>query len=127
MAYIINASFNYADEFDYPVVSIMSNTTQFICANYPKFYKDADFEECYFGTNEFLSFDVSDIQDLFQDATYIQDEQLPDVKRFLTSASYDIAGRVLNYIFETQSQQFVDDLDLLSVEEFTSKYAELLI
>lgn len=126
MPYIINTSADYADEFDYPIVSVMSDNLHSILTNLPFLYKDCDFEECYFGTNEYLSFHSKDIHTLIAKATYVDEPTFKLVTPFLTHASWDPLDRILDHICDHYDFDY-KDLDNLSLEDFQTKYAQLFI
>lgn len=126
MPYIINTSADYADEFDYPVVSAMSDNLHSILTNLPFLYKDCDFEECYFGTNEYLSFHSKDIHTLITKATYVDKSTLRLVQPFLAHASWDPLDRILDHIGDNYDLDY-RDLDNLSLEDFKTKYSHLFI
>lgn len=126
MPYIINTSADYADEFDYPITSVMSDNLHSILTNLPFLYKDCDFEECYFGTNEYLSFFTSDIHALISKATYVDKPTLKLVQPFLAEASWDPLDRILDHIGDNYDLDY-RDLDNLSLEDFKTKYSHLFI
>lgn len=127
MPYIINTSEDYADEFNYPVTSTMSDNFQHFCANYPSFYRDVDFDECYFGTNEYLSFRPKRIQDLFKHATYVDDTTLALVIPFMSKASFDPCDRISDHLSDNYPEDFVDDIDNLSIDQLKSKHPQYFI
>lgn len=124
MPYIINASQDYADEFDYPITATMSDNFQHFCANYPSFYHNLDFDDCYFGTNEYLSFRPEDIQYLFKHATYVDDATLNLVTPFMAHASWDPCDRISEHLFDNYPEDFVEDIDNLSIDQLKAKYPQ---
>ena len=126
MPYIINTSANYADEFSYPVVSVMSDNLHSILTDLPFLYKDCDFEERYFGSNEYLSFRHRDIFSMISQATYVDEPTLKLVEPFLAQASWDPLDRIIDHICDNYDLDY-KDLDNLSLENFQTKYAQLFI
>ena len=126
MPYIINTSADYADEFSYPITSVMSDNLHSILTNLPFLYKDCNFEECYFGTNEFLSFRTSDIRAMIANATYVDEPTLKLVQPFLAEVSWDPVDYIFDHIGDNYELDY-RDLDNLSLEAFKTKYSHLFI
>lgn len=79
MLYVINTAYDYADEFDYPVFSIMTEKERAdLIASYET-WKDFDFTCMYFGSNEYIDFEAEDILDLIINAKAISKK---DYKKF---------------------------------------------
>ena len=83
MKYIISTTLDYADEFDYPIVSVFTQELKDFLTNTTilnTLYKDK--EEFYFGTNEYLELDSEDILELVNGALPITDEELATLEKF---------------------------------------------
>jgi hypothetical protein len=93
--YIIITSKDYADEFDYPVISIFSGKLRMLLLLHNEFFESIDVDEIYFGTNEFLSFNKKMIIDMINNAKEITTEELETLQKFkATSCGLDIIEHV---------------------------------
>lgn len=94
MKYIISTGFDYADEFDYPVCSIFTEDEKKEAltelATNPFTYK-----EFYFGTNEALSFDSSEIKKMITQAATISADEEKTFLKFYHGVDVDIIGWIL--------------------------------
>ncbi len=92
--YLINTAQDYADEFDYPVTSIMSEEVRdFILEN----EDNIDDMEEYFGTNEFLDFSTEDIISLVTNAKDITTGERATLVKFgALTCGLDIVERVID-------------------------------
>ena len=78
--YAIIDQFDYADEFDYPVISLFTaKQRKFILKNKKKIPQN--YEAC-FGTNESLEFTREEIIEIFENAEEISKKEIKVLKRF---------------------------------------------
>lgn len=103
MKYIINTSYNYADEFDYPVFSIMSEFERDNLISTYYIWKFEGEKAYYFGTNEELGFYSDDILDLIKTATPIDDTTFKTTEPFFPKAYLNIADRILDRLYDLQN------------------------
>lgn len=97
---IILEEFDYADEFDYPVCSVLTvdqRDTLLDCIKNVPFGSD----EYGFGTNEALDFDESDIVDMLSDMQPISEDRLQILKDYgVTGIGLDIMDSVLDRLID---------------------------
>lgn len=103
MKYIINTSYNYADEFDYPVFSIMSEIERDKLISTYDIWKFEGEKDYYFGTNEKLRFYSDDILDLIKTATPIDDTTFKTTEPFFPKAYLNIADHILDRLYDLQN------------------------
>ena len=102
MKYIINTSYNYADEFDYPVFSVIPESDRDKLISTYDIWKFEGKKAYYFGTNEKLMFYSDDILDLIKTAIPVDDATFKIVKPFFPQGYLDIADRVLGRLYDLQ-------------------------
>lgn len=105
---IIAEEFDYADEFDYPVCSVITAHFRDLMLDAMKYFPNGS-EEYYFGTNEALDFERSDIEDMLGDAQIITQDELNVLKKFDVMSGMD----VIEYAFDTliEAMEEIGDLD----------------
>lgn len=98
--YIINTGIDYADEFDYPVISLMTaEERQKYIDTYNIWSQDWN-PEIYFGTNEALEITHSDVLDLITHATPVSSTEYDIIAPYLSSIpAVDITDDIF-YILE---------------------------
>lgn len=83
MKLIIYDIFDYADEFDYPVFSILTLEQQEALIEAYSDHVPSDFDnEFYFGANEFLTFTKEELIKLFRSAKPISSEELAVLQKY---------------------------------------------
>lgn len=102
MKYIINTAYNYADEFDYPVFSVIPESDRDKLISTYDIWKFKGEEAYYFGTNEELMFYSDDILDLIKTAIPVDDATFKIVKPFFPQDYLDIADRILDRLYDLQ-------------------------
>jgi len=105
--FVINTSQDYADEFDYPVISIFSARVRKLLALMVASYETGLFEsssrqmdsmDIYFGTNEKLTFTRNEIMALLEGAQELPQDELPRYKRILGKVpAVDIVDYMLDH------------------------------
>jgi len=80
--YIIMTSEDYADEFNYPIISVFTAKERNIILLHNNLLSNDDFDEIYFGTNEFFSFLKNEIIRYVREAKQITDEELEVLEKF---------------------------------------------
>ena len=101
MTLLINISEDYADEFDYPVISFFSSALKNYLLLKGLHYLTEDDLEFYFGTNEALRFDLDQIKSLISGATELDAEEIHYAKRYLTPVpGLDIIERIIDIIYD---------------------------
>lgn len=100
--YIINDSQDYADEFSYPVVSTMTEHTRDFLLNTYEHWKGFNYDELYFGTNEYLSFDAQEIRDYIKKASKVDGELFKKIQLLLADVSCDVVEVVLEQLVDRE-------------------------
>jgi len=78
--YAIIDQFDYADEFDYPVISLFTEKQRkFVLKNKKKIPET--YEAC-FGTNEYLEFSREEIIEMFENSEEISKKEIKVLERF---------------------------------------------
>ena len=102
MKRVIISSQNWADEFDYLILSVMSEELwRTLLLNIDVFDLVEDsLEEVYFGTNEALYFKKHDIKNMVQSAKTLtpEQEEFLDQNQGFYYASLDIIDRILDFL-----------------------------
>lgn len=98
MKYIINTSYNYGDEFDYPVFSVISESDRDKLISTYDIWKFEGKKAYSFGTNEELMFYSDKILNLINSAKPIDDSTFELVKPFFPKAYLDIAYYILDIL-----------------------------
>lgn len=119
--YMIAKSKNWADEFDYPILSIFNEKTRNVILLHNNFLGDDDLEECYFGTNEYFSFEKDEVLDMIRNAEEVEGEDLKVAHRISSVfkwCSFDIADVVLDRMYNNacdeeneEMKKILEDLD----------------
>lgn len=125
--FIINTDADYADEFDYPIVSVMTKNERDLILNTFNIWKDGNYDDIYFGTNEFLSFDAQEIYRMIEKAVEITDEEYKYFKRFSTSACVDIISEVEEELMERFGYNSYSEISRLPYSEALEKYPEYFV
>lgn len=81
--YIIFETVDCDDEFDYPVVSVFDEEIKELVLNKLEELGTLWFDEFYFGTNEFLTFEYDSLKEMIERAKPISDEDLFVLHKFL--------------------------------------------
>jgi len=100
--YIINTNVDYADEFYYPIRSVFTQEAKNIILLHNNFLDDGDFSELYFGTNEFVSLEVSEVLEMITSAVEVTDDELQVLNKFgclSETASIDIVDIALECLY----------------------------
>ena len=100
--YMIAKSKNWADEFDYPILSIFTEKTKNVILLHNNFFDDTDLEECYFGTNEYFSFKKEKVLAMIRGAEEVNGEDLKvayKIRSKFEHCSYDIIDNILESMY----------------------------
>ena len=91
--YIISTTMDYADEFDYPVISVFSAKTKNKILDNTNLIPDD--EEYYFGTNEYLELSAKEIIKLISSAKPISNDEIKILDKYeVFSMGLDIVASV---------------------------------
>ena len=109
--YIICTTEDYADEFDYPIISIFSEKAKNVIIMHNNFLKDDDFSEIYFGTNEYLSFEKDSIIDMIKNAKEIESSEIETLQKYnCINIGIDIVERALDILYDRAKENGADEL-----------------
>ena len=127
--YIINDSQDYADEFSYPVVSTMTEHTRDFLLNTYEHWKGFNYDELYFGTNEYLSFDAQEIRDYIKKASKVDGELFKKIQLFLADVSCDIVEVVLEQLVDSEvfSSIIIEKASKTPFSELKTLHPELFV
>ena len=109
--YIINYECDYADEFDYTVRSILTETQRNAILENQELIQEVlgtSSMEFYFGTNEALDFTVDEIIDNVMDARVISDEDLRVLNKY-SIASLDVVDDLFDRFMDVAYDLFDED------------------
>jgi hypothetical protein len=108
--YIISTSVDYADEFYYPVISVFSEEIRNILIVHKSYLTDDMFEELYFGTNEFVTFKVSEIIEYIDKAQEISQEEIEVLTKYkmLDYNRINIIEEVLESLYDRVGEENPD-------------------
>ncbi len=121
--FLINTSEDYADEFDYPIISIFSSALRnYLVLKGFHFLKENDFEELYFGSNEELNLSLVKVKQMIQDAREVPPEQTMVIEELDKVPAIDIIGRVCNMVHERLEEE--DQEELKNFEEILERYEQ---
>lgn len=126
--YIINFTKNYADEFNYTVRSIISESQR------DEFIKNWDFiretigedtVDVYFGTNEALEFEMFEVAKYIQNATEISDREQEALKKY-PIASLNIIAYIVDIFMDKAYDAYdgVDDKMVVKCEELHERISK---
>jgi hypothetical protein len=109
--YIISGSYDYADEFNYPVLSIITEEQRDLLLKCEKLILNMD-TEFYFGTNESLSFKPNEIIDMINDAEPISEEEYIffNKHQFIEQGSLDIIEGLISSMDDEDNVQEYPEL-----------------
>ena len=125
--YVINDVYDYADEFDYPVTSSMTEDERTMLLDTYDIWKETDFDEIYFGTNEWLSFHHSDILKMIKNAEKLDETEYKYFQRFSTSASVDVVDRVMDSLYDHFGDKVYETIDRLGWTVAKAQHPEYFI
>ena len=127
--HIINDSQDWADEFSYPVVSTMTEHTRDFLLNTYDHWKDFRYDELYFGTNEYLSFDAQEIRDYIKKAPKMDEELFKKIQPFLADVSCDVVETVLEQLVDRDvfSSAIIEKASKTPFNELKTLYPELSV
>ncbi len=121
--FLINTSEDYADEFDYPIISIFSSALRnYLVLKGFHFLKENDFEELYFGSNEELNLSLVKVKQMIQDAREVPPEQTMVIEELNKVPAIDIIGRIINILYERLEEE--DQEELKNFEEILERYEQ---
>ncbi len=109
---LINTSGDYADEFDYPVISFFSSALKnYLLLKGFHYLGDSDFAEVYFGSNEALSFTKNEVISLISNAEIIEEDYLNCARGYLQGVPcVDIIDYLCDAIADSMSDEDEDEL-----------------
>ncbi len=109
---LINTSRDYADEFDYPVISFFNSALKnYLILKGLDYLKESDVTEMYFGSNEAISMSIREVKLLITEATILNDEEHTCAKRYLNEVpALDIMDRILDTIYERMGDEDPDEI-----------------
>jgi len=109
--YIICTSEDYADEFDYPIISVFSEKAKNIIIMHNNFLNEDDFSEIYFGTNEYLSFKKDYIIDMIKNANKIEDSEIETLQKYnCINTGIDIVDHTLDILYDRAKENGAEEL-----------------
>ena len=127
--YIINTSKDYADEFGYPVVSIMNEHVRDFLINTYETWNQHSYSECYFGTNEALEYEADEILDYITTAEKIDEAKLKLIQPYLTTVGQDIARHVMEMMYYNKDfpKEVLDKANTIPYKDIVKLHPELFV
>ncbi len=109
---LINTQEDYADEFNYPVISLFNSALKnYLILKGFHYLKDSDFNKMYFGSNEALQMNKEQVRRMIANATELSDEEYKYAYRFLKNVPcLDIVDRIIDTVYDRMSQEDPDEL-----------------
>ncbi len=93
---------DYADEFDYPIISFFTEELQrFILLHGLGMISEDEFQEMYFGSNEALSFTKEDVIRMIRNAREIPQDEIVLARKYLeqvSGASLDLVNNIVDIL-----------------------------
>lgn len=122
--------YDYADEFDYPVVFAFKGDKQELiklikeCEQYVDFTQENEF---YFGTNEALDFSVDDILSMIDNAKLITAEELEVLNKFkVLSLGINMLDRVRSHIIDAICEDDPEELLIDFIDNFNERFNKIV-
>ena len=102
MIYIISGSKDYADEFNYPLLSVFDEDEMKEYTTLWEKVQDTrkdlnESEEWYFGTNEGFYWSLNEVNDIIQNASTVTEEELNVIEKY-AFMGYDVFERALDVL-----------------------------